>query len=228
VALAAVVLAGVTAFVVIFRSKRYLLVGWLWFLGTLVPVIGLIQVGDAAMADRYAYIPLIGIFVMIAWGLADLADAQKFAFYSRAIPAACVLIVLGFATQRQLSYWSSSYALWSHTLAVTGPNFIAQDNLGGALVLMGKIDEAYPHFQVAAEINPRDPMSHANIGVYLRDHGHPQEAITQYKTAIGLTSDRGLLASTYANLGAAYRDLGEEENARHSYEQALQLNPSQP
>lgn len=228
VILAALSLIVITILVLTFRSKRYLLVGWLWFLGTLVPVIGLIQVGDAAMADRYAYIPLIGIFVMIAWGLADLADAENFGFYSRAIPAACVLIVLGFATQRQLSYWSSSYDLWSHTLAVTGPNFIAQDNLGGALVLMGKFDEAYPHFQAAADINPRDPMSHANIGVYLKDHGHPEEAIMQFNTALSLTSDRGLLATTYANLGAAYHDLGDDEKARQSYERALQLNPSHP
>jgi hypothetical protein len=224
VTLAALILLSISALVVTLRSRRYLLVGWVWFLGTLVPVIGLIQVGDAAMADRYAYIPLIGIFVMVAWGLADLADAQNIGFYSRTIPAACVLIMLGFVTQRQLSLWSSSYDLWSHTVAVTGPNFIAQDNLGGALVLAGKIDEAYPHFQAAAAINPRDPMSHANIGVYLRDHGHPEEAVAQFQTAISLTSDRGLLASTYANLGAAYHDLGDNEKSRQSFEQALQLS----
>ncbi len=137
-----------------YRSKRYLLTGWLWFLGTLVPVIGLVQVGDQAMADRYAYIPLIGIFVMIAWGAADFADSRQIGIAARVVPAACVLLALSVATRRQLDYWSSNYDLWTHALAVTNKNFIAQDNLGGALLLLGKPDEAYSHFQAAAEINP--------------------------------------------------------------------------
>jgi len=228
VILSVLILVGITVFVLTLRTRRYLLMGWLWFLGTLVPVIGLVQVGDAAMADRYAYIPLVGIFVMIAWGLSDLADAFNFGFYSRLIPAVCVLMVLAFATRRQLSYWSSSYDLWSHTLAVTGPNFVAQNNLGGALLLMGAPDAAYPHFITAAEINPRDPMSHANIGAYLQDHGQWNEALTQYQIAVRLTSDRGLLASTYANMGTTYLDLGDDEKARQSYDRALQLNPNQP
>ena len=227
VILAGVILAGISAVVFVFRSNRYLLVGWLWFLGTLIPVIGLVQVGDAAMADRYAYIPLIGIFVMMVWGLADLADAQKLGLASRMIPAACVLLLLAFATRQQLSYWASSYDLWSHTVAVTAPNFIAQDNLGGALLLMGEPDQAYPHFQAAAEINAHDPMSHSNIGAYLQEHGHLKEAVAQYKIAVGLTSDLGLLATTYANLGSAYRDLGDDGRALRSYDQALRLNANQ-
>ena len=143
------------------------------------------------------------------------------------IPAACVLLALSFATNRQLGYWSSNYDLWTHALAVTDKNFIAQDNLGGALLLLGKPDEAYPHFQAAAEINPRDPMSHSNLGAYLQEHGHMAEAIEQYNRAISLTSDAGLLAATYANLGTAYRKLGEDEKARDSYDQALRLNPNQ-
>ncbi len=227
IALSLAVLMSITAVVLKFRSKRYLLVGWLWFLGTLIPVIGLVQVGDAAMADRYAYIPLIGALVMIAWGLADLADALKLSLASRMIPVACVLLVLGFATRRQLNYWANSYDLWSHTLAVTAPNFIAQDNLGGALLLMGEPDQAYAHFQAAAEINAHDPMSHSNIGAYLQQHGHLEEAVAQYKIAVGLTSDPGLLTTTYANLGSAYRDLGEDRQALQSYDEALRLNANQ-
>ena len=102
IVMSALVLLAVTAVVLRFRSRRYLLTGWLWFLGTLVPVIGLVQVGDQAMADRYAYIPLIGIFVMIAWGAADLADSRQIGFSARMIPAACVLLALSFATHRQL------------------------------------------------------------------------------------------------------------------------------
>ncbi|MBZ5651209.1 MAG: tetratricopeptide repeat protein [Acidobacteriia bacterium] len=223
----ALVLLAVTGVALKFRSRRYLLTGWLWFLGTLVPVIGLVQVGDQAMADRYAYIPLIGIFVMIAWGVADLADSKRIGLSARVIPAACILLALAFATNRQLGYWSSNYDLWTHALAVTDRNFIAQDNLGGALLWLGKPDEAYSHFQAAAQINPLDPMSRSNLGAYLQEHGKLAEAIEQHNRVISLTSDAGLLASTYANLGAAYRQFGQDEKARASYDQALQLNPDQ-
>ena len=223
----ALVLLAVTGVALKVRARRYLLTGWLWFLGTLVPVIGLVQVGDQALADRYAYIPLIGIFIMIAWGIADLADSKQIGLVVRVIPAACVLFALSFATNRQLGYWSSNYDLWTHALAVTGRNFIAQDNLGGAFLLLGKPAEAYLHFQAAAEINPLDPMSRSNLGAYLQEHGHMAEAIEKYNRVISLTSDPGLLAATYANLGAAYRRLGEDERARSSYDQALRLNPNQ-
>jgi tetratricopeptide (TPR) repeat protein len=137
------------------------------------------------------------------------------------------LLALSFATNRQLGYWSSSYDLWTHALDVTDRNFIAQDNLGGALLLLGKPDEAYSHFQAAAQINPADPMSHSNLGAYLQEHGQLAEAIEQHKQTISLTSDAGLLAATYANLGAAYRKLGQDDKARDSYDQALRLNPNQ-
>jgi Flp pilus assembly protein TadD len=227
VAISVMVLLAVTAAVLRFRSKRYLLTGWLWFLGTLVPVIGLVQVGDQAMADRYAYIPLTGIFVMIAWGAADLADSMQLGRSARMIPAACVLLALSFTTNRQLAYWSSNYDLWTHALAVTDRNFIAQNNLGGALLMLGRPDEAYAHFQAASEINPRDPMSRSNLGAYLQEHEKLPEAMEQYDRTIHLTSDAGLLAAAYANLGAAHRKLGEDQKARDSYDQALRLNPNQ-
>ncbi len=227
VATSALVLLAVTGVVLRFGSRRYLMTGWLWFLGTLVPVIGLVQVGDQGMADRYAYIPLIGIFVMIAWTAADLTDSYQIGLRARMIPAACVLLVLSFATNRQLGYWSSNYDLWTHALAVTDRNFVAQNNLGGALLLLGKPDEAYTHFQAAAEINPNDPMSHSNMGAYLQQRGKLSEAMEQYERTISLTSDAGLLSATYANLGAACRQLGEDDKARDSYDHALRLNPNQ-
>jgi Tfp pilus assembly protein PilF len=226
-ALSLLVLLAITSIVLAFRAKRYLLVGWLWFLGTLVPVIGLVQVGDQAMADRYAYVPLVGIFVMIAWGFADWADALKIGVASRLIPAGCVLLSLSAATHQQSSYWASNYDLWTHTLAVTDGNFIAQDNLGGAFLLLGKPDQAYTHFQAATEINPRDPMSRSNLPAYLQEHGHLDEAIEQEKRVISLTSDPGLLAATYANLGSAYRALGADSDARENYEHALRLHSGQ-
>jgi protein O-mannosyl-transferase len=224
---AALVLIAITMLVWKFRELRYLMTGWLWFLGTLVPVIGLVQVGDAAMADRYAYIPLIGIFVMIAFGAADLAETKKFGMLS-VVPAVCVLVALAAATHRQIDYWRSNYDLWSHTLAVTQNNFIAEDNLGGALILEGKEEEAHPHFEAAARINPKDPMSRSNLGTYFQTHNQMREAVAEYEDALGLTSDPGLLAQTYSNLGAAYRAMGEDTQARESFMRALQLNSHLP
>jgi tetratricopeptide (TPR) repeat protein len=226
VTVAAVALIAITAVTVKFRARRYLLVGWLWFLGTLVPVIGLVQVGDAAMADRYAYIPQIGIFMMIAFGAADLAPSRKASLWLP-VPAAAILIALAFATHRQIDYWQTNRTLWSHALEVTQSNFIAEDNLGGALILEGKEEEAHPHFEAAARINPRDPMSHSNLGTYDQTHNQLREAIEQYQAAISLTSDPGLLAQTYSNLGAAQRSMGEDDAAEQSFEQSLRLNPNQ-
>jgi len=168
--LSALILIGVTALVVIFRRKRYLAVGWFWFLGTLVPVIGLVQVGEASMADRYAYISLIGIFVMIAWGLDDLATVKKVPTVWRVIPVLCVLMALGFATSRQLSYWDSEFDVWSHTVAMTDDPF-AHNAVGAALMNPNaamtrqdledfdteqkRMDEARRHFERALEIRSR-------------------------------------------------------------------------
>lgn len=223
---AGLILVLITACVWRLRTRPYLLVGWFWFLGTLVPVIGLVQVGEAAMADRYAYIPLIGIFVMIAFGVADWAQQASFRRWL-AVPAVAVLVTLAFATHRQIGYWRSNYDLWSHTLAVTRNNFVAEDNLGGALILENKEEEARPHFEAAARINPRDPMSHSNLGTYFQNHGQMRQAIEQYEAAVDLTTDQGLLTLTYANLGAAQLALGEELQAAKSFEQSLRYNRKQ-
>jgi protein O-mannosyl-transferase len=226
VLVAAAVLIAISAMVWRLHAHRYLVVGWLWFLGTLVPVIGLVQVGEAAMADRYAYIPLIGIFVMLAFGVADWAESKQLGFWP-AIPAVVILVALTLTTHRQIDYWQTNYDLWSHTLAVTQNNFVAENNLGGALILQGREEEAHPHFEAAARINPNDPMSHSNLGIYLQKHGQMREAVTQYETAVNLTSDPGLLAQTYANLGAAHRTLGDDEQARKDFDQSLRFNPNQ-
>ena len=227
IALATIVLIAISAMVRRFRSRGYPVTGWLWFLGTLVPVIGLVQVGDQAMADRYAYIPLIGIFTILAFGSAELVERLRLNPRIAAAIALCILALLSVLTCQQLTYWSSSYDLWSHTLSVTDRNFIAEDNLGGALLLLGRPNDAYPHFQNASQINPRDPMSHSNLGAYSQEHGQLQEAIRQYQITIALTSDAGLLASTHANLGAAYREGGDGVRAKQSYDEALRLNPNQ-
>jgi len=226
VLVAAIVLIVITTLVWRFREHRYLPVGWFFYLGTLVPVIGLVQIGEAAMADRYAYIPLIGIFAMMAFGVADAAQPKKLALIP-AFAAPAVLFALTFVTHQQIGYWQSNQELWSHTLAVTTNNFVAEDNLGGALILEGKEEQAHAHFEAAALINPKDPMSHSNLGTYNLQHGEMREAIQQYQAAIELTSDPGLLAQTYANLGAVYRTIGETEPAQENYNHALRVNPDQ-
>src|SRR5277367_1427887 len=134
---------------------RYLLSGWLWYLGTLVPVIGIVQVGDQAMADRYTYVPLIGIFVMVVWGLADWADSEQVGARWRVTATAIVLAVLSVLTWRQSSYWRTSFDVWTHTLAVTGPNPLAESDLGDALHALGRPEDALPHFQKAAKMQTR-------------------------------------------------------------------------
>jgi tetratricopeptide (TPR) repeat protein len=227
VAVAGLVLIGISAGIVRFREHRYLLVGWLWFLGTLVPVIGLVQVGDAAMADRYAYIPLIGIFIAVAYGAAEIADAKGINVALSVAPAAVVLIVMALMTLRQIGFWQDSIGLWTHALAVTTNNYIAEDNLGGALILEGREEEAFPHFQAAAHIRPQDPMSRSNVGSYYMSHGRMQDAISEYGAAISLTSDAGLLAQAYANLGSAQLALGQDGEAQKSLSESLRLNSTQ-
>ena len=180
--LSALALMSITALVVVFRSKRYLTVGWCWFLGTLVPVIGLVQVGEFAMADRYAYVPLIGIFVMIAWSLADLADAKNAPAAWRIIPALCALVALCCVTYRQIDYWDSDYDLWSHALAAA-ENPYTHNALGVLLMSpdsamtpriradfgteRARMDQARRHFERALELERR--LTPQDSGAYLGD-----------------------------------------------------------
>lgn len=228
VALAGLFLLAVSALVFKLRARSYLVAGWLFFLGTLVPVIGLVQVGSQAMADRYAYIPCLGIFVMVVMGASDIADWKKLSMPPRAAIAGCVLLALSAVTYRQIGYWKDSLTLWSHALAVTENNFLAEDGLGGALIEQGRAEEAYPHFQHAAMIVPDDPISHAAIGTYLHQHGRLAEAIQQYQIVVQLACTPGLCALEYANMGSAYRQLGNYAQAKASFDQALQWDSSLP
>ena len=225
VAGAAVLLVGITATVLVFKRFPYLAVGWLWFLGIMVPVIGLVQVGVQAMADRYAYIPYLGLFTMALWGIAQLARQRP--ALSRILTTAAVVIVAAFAgmTRIQEGYWRNSISLWSHALAVTSENYVAEDNLGQALISEGRFDEAIGHFRYAAQINASDPISQLNIGFYENMHGRPEQAIQHYESALRLTSDRQLRSHALVNLGSAHRALGDQVQARRNYEAALQLAP---
>jgi len=137
-----------------------------------------------------------------------------------------VLVALSFVAYRQIGYWRSSLDLWAHALQVTSNNFVAEDDFGGALVQLGRTDEAYPHFLRAAQLQPADPVSHSNIGAYLHQHGHQAQAVPQYELTIRLTTDWRVLATTYANLASAYCDLGDYAKAHANFEHSIRLSPN--
>jgi tetratricopeptide (TPR) repeat protein len=208
-------------------SRPYLATGWLWYLGTLVPVIGLIQVGDQAMADRYAYLPLIGIFVMIVWGAADAADRRQINPPMRAAIAVVILAALSFLTRRQIGYWQSDYELWSHTVKVTKHNVVANENLSKALMQLGRPQEAIAGFEEAASLNPGDPFRHVNLAAALLESERPTDAIAEYESTIQVTADPTIKARCYESIATIYDELGKYAKVRENYRLALQADPSQ-
>ena len=226
VGLAALFLGATTIMVVARRNHPYLLVGWLWFLGTLVPMIGLVQVGEQAMADRYAYLPYLGLFLMVCWGVAEWAKGRRIEVRGMATASAVLLAALVVLTARQIGYWRDNVTLWTHALQVTSDNFVAENNLGGALVAEGRSEEAIAHFRRAMAINPSDPMSKLNVAAYEQQHGQLKQAIAGDEAVLGMTSDRGLQATAYSNLGAAYRELHDYPHARESFQAAVNLAPA--
>lgn len=218
----------VAASVVAWRTRHtrpYLMAGWMWYLGTLVPMIGIIQVGGQGMADRYAYLPLIGIFVAAVWGLADLADEAALKPMWAGIAAAVVIVIFACLTVRQISYWKSSLDLWSRTLAVTSNNFVAEDDMGVTLASLDRAAEALPFFLNAEKIKPMDPTAHVGVGAEYLRVGRWQEAVAEYLVAVPLTADPQLLVTEYRALGTAYRQLGDPAKSREYYQQALHLDP---
>ncbi|HVM76334.1 MAG TPA: tetratricopeptide repeat protein [Candidatus Saccharimonadales bacterium] len=226
-ACAAIVAVSVLA--VIFRGKRYLFAGWFWFLGTMVPMVGLVQVGVQAMADRYAYIPVLGIFVIVCWGVPELLGRREEAraprrsrqFAALVGISVFVLSALSFALRRQVNLWTDNLTLWQHTLAVTKNNFIAEDNVATALLEKGRPEEAIEYFRRAQAIRPGDPISKLNIASYEQQHGNAREAIAGYDQVIQLTENPTFLALAHSNRGFAYLSLGDDARAGEDFRAAL-------
>jgi protein O-mannosyl-transferase len=230
--LCAFFLIGVTAWAWSKRARTYFPVGWFWFLGTLIPMIGLVQVGDQAMADRYAYLPLLGIFVIVVWGVADLAEKRRIDTRFLRGGAVVILVALALLTWRQIGYWRSSRDLWTHVLQVTNDNYMAEDYVGSALLVENyeatgqrHLDEALVHFKNAVRINPNDAISHLNLGADMHEHGQLREAIEQYQTVLSLTQDPHLVAKCFIDLGAAYQQLGDYVASEHYYREAQKMEP---
>jgi Flp pilus assembly protein TadD len=228
VGLAALFVIAISTVVWHERSSRpYLVTGWLWYLGTLVPVIGLIQVGEQGMADRYAYLPLIGIFVMGVWSADELAERRHTAIGMRVKISGIVLAVLAAFTWEQVPYWRSSYDLWSNAVNVTKDNFTADLNLGVALITSDRASEAVPHLQDAARIKPGDASIHLTLAGALQLSDHPREAIPEYLTAIQLEPGSSMPARVYEDLGKAYERTGNYKDALVAYNRALSIDPQQ-
>jgi tetratricopeptide (TPR) repeat protein len=209
-------------------KKRFLLVGWLWFLGILVPMIGIIQVGDQAMADRYAYIPFIGLFWMLTWTVAEAARDWKLSPRWLAAPAVVIIGGMAMLTARQVTYWHDSEALWRYALSVTDHNFMAHDYLAGILTQENRHEEAIQEY-IAAEQLHSFPMTEV---VYFADyelrHQHVEGAIADAERVIQGTNDRSAREIAFRDLGVAYTQLHKPEAARENYRQALAIDPRDP
>ncbi len=225
--LAALVLAAITLLAVLSR-QRYPVVGWLWFLGALVPMIGLVQVGVQARADRYAYIPFLGIFVIACWGSADLFKKLRVPAAVPVVVAGVAIIAFAVSAHRQIGYWKDNLTLWTHTLEVTGNNFLAEDSLATALVAQGSMDEADIHFKAAIKINPEDPIATINLGVYDQLHQNYSAAVARYETIPRLTQNSRLRARALTNQGYAYYSLKNYDRAQQSFAATIQESPENP
>jgi tetratricopeptide (TPR) repeat protein len=226
-------LAAIT--ILVWRGRHscpYFLMGWLWFLGTMVPMIGIVQVGDQGMADRYAYLPYVGLFIAVVWGLADLAQKWRIEPRWSAAAACAVLLVLSFLTRMQLRNWESSYALFAHSLQVTPDNYVGEDIVGTALLeeafrTTGQkcTTDALLHFQNAVRIYPGDTLGHINLGFCQETQGNLQEAIKEYQAALQVTRSKSLRKRALINLAGVYRASRQFALARNYYNECLQLDP---
>jgi len=223
----------ITGAAIAFRCKRpYLFTGWFWYLVMLVPVIGLVQVGEQGYADRYTYLPHIGLFVLVVWGIADVTAGRRSG--SRVAGATAVVIIVGLACAAfiQTSYWRNSQILWTHTLAVTSDNDCAHNNLGYLLADRDDLDDAISHFEAALRIRSLKTDKHYNVGSAfvemnladaLAQKGQSDEAMVHYNQAIKLEPN---YADAYYNRGNVLLTKGRIEEAIEDLEKTLQLQPN--
>lgn len=223
---AVVILVAISVFAIRNARKHpYLIVGWLWYLGTLVPVIGLIQVGNQAMADRYTYVPLIGLFIIIAWGVHDLLERTSARRFLLPIAGTAALAACAVIARTQVQYWKNSSALWMHALRVTDDNYVAHNNLGLALAGQGKIDEAVIQYNEALRIRPNYATARTNLGAALSKQGKTADAIANYNEVLRQKPD---MAEAHTDLGAALANQGKLDEAIAEYREALRLKPGYP
>jgi len=203
------------------RRRPYLAVGWLWYVGVLVPVIGLIQVGGQSHADRYTYLPVIGLLIALVWSVGDLVARSRPGRIAAAAALVLVLAILSVATARQTALWKDTRTLFSSDLAITGSNPVAHQCLGCALLEDGKVEPAIAELNKALRLSPNYRDAHASLGRALDMAGRTEEAIPHFRTALALTDK----AEVRHNLGTALDKLGRTDEAIREYEAALTLEP---
>ena len=224
ISLAALLLLCITIAVVWqIRQRPYLAVGWFWYMGTLVPVIGLVQVGLQAMADRYTYVPLIGLFMIIAWGVPELVQWLPYRKTSLSLSAVVLLSALGVTTWHQVRYWRNSTTLYQHAIATAPNNWWAYDNLAVEFLNQNKLDEALTYFNQSLRINPNYAKAHSNLSVVLLSQGKFGEAIKHCTEALRIDPD---YAEAHNNLGIALQSQGKLNEAIYHHQQAVQLMPN--
>jgi len=221
---ALVLLIGISFFMIrSIKRTPYFIIGWLWFLGTLVPVIGLVQVGLwPAMADRFAYVPLIGLFIIVAWGAPELVAQWRRKKIWLTVSATILLSTLMVVAWKQVEYWKNSITLFEHTLKVTSNNSIAHNNLGTALQNQGRTEEAIEHYLQALRIKPDYEEAHNNLGNVLKNQGRTKEAIAHYLKALRIKPD---FVEAHNNLGNVMENQGRTEEAIAHYLEALRIKP---
>jgi protein O-mannosyl-transferase len=222
-ALSLVLLAGISAGAFILRRRPYLLTGWLWYLIMLVPVIGILQVGSQARADRYTYLPQIGLYLLLTWAAADLCAGRRRRRVVLGGAAAISLVALIFCARLQAAYWQNSKSLWTHTLACTKDNYFAYQYLGVALFQKGNGDEAIVSFQKALALNPNYADAHNSLGGVLLQKGDGKEAAAHFQKALEIDPD---YTEAHNNLGNALLQKGSVDAAITHFQKALLINPN--
>ena len=223
VILSVIILVAITVLVVRHRARfPYLVVGWFWYAVTLVPVIGLVQVGKQGMADRYTYIPLTGIFIIAVWGLADLIKKRRSIKTTIISAAICMCIAFSAAAFKQVSYWRDSETLFRHALSVTSVNNVAHMNLGDVLLEKGELNEALGHYREVLSIAPENPEVFYNIGIVSALMGKADDAEKSYTEAIRFDPD---LTRAYNNLGVLLSETGRYSEAAERFKAALEQDP---
>ncbi len=216
-------LLAVTFFILRFSSKhRYLLTGWFWYLGTLVPVIGLIQVGDQAMADRYSYVTLTGLFIIIAWGVPEMLANWHYRKFILAVSSLIILLVLAVCSNVQTRYWKDSLSLYTHALKVSKHNYKAHFNMAVTLRDMDKFDEAAVEFQKCLQIRPDAPLALNGLGIIFGRQGRFDQAGEYFTKALSIAPN---LAEARTNLGYVLTNQGKLDDAMTNLNESLRLNP---
>jgi tetratricopeptide (TPR) repeat protein len=227
VILAGLVIGAITVMVWRMRARKYLVMGWLWYLGTMFPMIGFVQTGRQGMADRFMHIPMMGLLVALVWLAGDLS-AEKH-WQKEILIAAFLLGVAPFTavTIRQIGFWHDSYTLFAHTLEVTHNNGMAENNFGVALVERGESELAAPHFAAAIRFSPDLASPHYNFAVSLQRHNRLVEAEREYKAALALSTDQTEIVQSHNNLGILYLSEHNYAPALVELNAALALDPGQ-